>query len=315
MKDLGDLAQIINNYPADVKAEVFVADIIDKGGLPTDFLIFFDSAFKRRYSEDILKAEIYPVNSYEETLGIHISRDSLYDLLPEGLFHASPESAVSSGKGMALDSKMEYRVEEETRKFFQPFENEFFYQHTLVELQERNILYKLNEYNLNDFFLEFWKIDCHLNRNLIVKLLTMLPFAKEIIGDPEMTARCLASILDEDVRYEVTYTSDKSFNEDPDMHGMEYPLGKASLGEDMIIGSQLPESSKIIRFLIGPLKNSGIEPYLVNGEIAKFIKCFCGFFLPVEIDSEIDVQISQETDGFMLDTKNNCPVLGYSTVI
>jgi len=127
MKDLEKLIEIINSYPSDIKAEVLMADLMEEGLSPTDFLMFFDSSFKRRYSKDILKADEYPINNLENILAVYLARDRLYDLLPEGMFHASPDNALTSGKSMASDSKKEARIEEETRKLFLPFENEFFF--------------------------------------------------------------------------------------------------------------------------------------------------------------------------------------------
>jgi hypothetical protein len=315
MKDLKHLISIINNYPSDIKAEILIADLIEKGFSPSDFIIFFSSAFKRGYSKDILKADMYPISSIQDILGIYLSRDGLYDLLPEGLFHASPDAALASGKGMALDSKKESRIEEDTRRFFQPFENEFFYHRTLIELQERTILQKLNENNLDDFFLDFWKIDSSLNKDLIIRLIAMLPFVREITGDFEMTARCLGAILDENVTYEMGYSSDMPVNEEYGINVNECALGKTTLGINMIMGSQLPENCKIVRFLIGPLKKSDVSPYLANGEIARFIKCFCGFFIPLEVDAGFDVIISQQKNGFSLESEKNSAVMGYNTII
>ena len=115
MKELEKLINMINSYPSDIKAEVLMADLIQEGFAESDFIVFFDSLFKRKYSSDILKAEKVFINDYQELLGIFVARDGLYDLLPEGLFHAS-DSALTSGKDMALDSRKESKIEEEARK-------------------------------------------------------------------------------------------------------------------------------------------------------------------------------------------------------
>ncbi|MCE5347249.1 MAG: type VI secretion system baseplate subunit TssG [Bacteroidales bacterium] len=314
MKDLENLINLINSYSSDIKAEVLIADLIQEGFLPSDFLIFFDSGFKRGYSKDILKAGKFPINNIQDTLAVYLSRDGLYDLLPEGLFHASPDSALSSGKGMASDSKKETKIEEETRKFFLPFENEFFYQRVQLELQERTILQKLNDNNLDDFFLDFWKIDRSLPKELIIKLSAMLPFAREIVGDFEMTANCLGAILEEDVTHKIQYS--KSYTETNRGHKDEKcSLGKTSLGVNFIIGAHLPENCKLIRFSIGPLKNNRIDSFLEKGDIAHFIDCFCNYFIPMEMDVEFDVIMPKELQNFVLGSDKTTSIMGYSTVI
>lgn len=292
-----------------------MADLIQEGFPESEFMIFFDSLFKRGFSKDILKAERILINDIQETLALYLARDGLYDLLPEGLFHASLDAAVTSGKGMASDSRKESKIEEETRKFFQPFENEFFYQRVQLELQERAILQKLNDNSLEDFFLNFWKIDRSLPRNLIVKLTAMLPFVKEIVGDFKMTANCLGAVLGEEVTHSISYSSMSGADNAGDLTNGGDSLGKASLGVNMVTYGQFLEACKLIRFTIGPLKRTGIDPYLRYGDIARFIDCFCRFFIPVEMDYEFEVIMPEHLQEFVLGTEDARPVMGYSTII
>jgi hypothetical protein len=315
MKDLDHLIELINSYPTDIKAEILVADLMEEGFTDSDFLISFSSAFKRSYSKDIIKTVKTRNNSYREILEIYLARDGLYDLLPEGLFHVAPDAAVASGKGMASDSKKETRIEEETRKFFQPFENEFFYQRVQLELQERSILQRLNENTLEDFFLNFWKIDQSLPKELIIKLSAMLPFSKEIVGDFEMTASCLAAILDEKVTYTVAYTSEPGVDNIESTDDKNFSLGEARLGVNLVTGGEYIENCKTIRFLIGPLKKTYLTPYLKNGNIARFIECFCNYFVPMEMIIEYEVVMPEELHRFVLGSDKEQAMLGYSTVI
>jgi hypothetical protein len=315
MKDLDHLIELINSYPSDIKAEVLVADLMEEGFTESDFLIFFNSAFKRSYSKDILKAVKTRINNYHEILAIYLARDGLYDLLPEGLFHVSPGTTLTSGKGMASDSKKETKIEAETRKFFQPFENEFFYQRIQLELQERSILQRLNDNNLEDFFLNFWKIDQSLPKELIIKLSAMLPFTKEIAGDFKMTASCLGAILGEDVNYKIDYTSKPGVEHIMEDDHEEYSLGEARLGVNLVTGGEYFENCKTIRFCIGPLKKTGVTPYLKNGGIARFIECFCGYFVPMEMIIEYEVIMPEELHKFILGSDKDQAMLGYSTVI
>lgn len=315
MKDLDHWIRLINSYPSDIRAEVLMADMIEEGFTESDFLIFFDSLFKRGFSKDILKAEKTVINDVNETLALYIARDGLYDLLPEGLFHASPDEALTSGRGMASDSRKEARIEKETRKFFQPIENEFFYQRIQLELQERSILQKLNDNSLDDFFMNLWKIDRSLPKELIVKLIAMLPFVREIVGDFEMTANCLGAILGEEVSHMFLYSSENQNETESYLTDDIYSLGKAKLGVNLMTDGHSFETCKSIRFTVGPLKLTGIEPYLENGDNSRFINCFCNFFIPVEMDFEFEVIMKKELQDFVLDPNKSQSILGYSTTI
>jgi hypothetical protein len=315
MKDLAQLIKLINSYPADIKAEVLLADLAEEGVSESDYLIFFDSLFKRGFSKDIVKAEKTVTDDVHEALAIYLARDGLYDLLPEGLFHASPDAALTSGKGMASDSRKEAKIEKETRRFFQPFENEFFYQRMQVELQERSLLRKLTDNNLDDFFMNFWRIDRSLPMPLVVKFCAVLPFVKEIVGDFKMTANCLGAILGEEVTHTICYSSKTNTSSRIHQDENENSLGSASLGVNMITEGQSFESCKMIKFNIGPLRITGIEPYLNHGDITRFIECFCSYFLPMEMDYEVEVIMQKELQAFVLNPDTEQPVMGYSTII
>jgi hypothetical protein len=315
MKELEHLIYLINTYPADIKAEVLLADFLQDGFSESDFIVLLNSTFSRGYSKDIIGAERYVDNSSKDLLGIKLARDGLYDLLPEGLFHSEWDEPMASAKGMASSSKKESQVEEETRKFFLPFENEFFYQRIQMELKERSILQKLNDNNLYDFFFDFWKIDRSLPQDLSIKLTSLLPFVKDIAGDFSMTAGCLAAILGEDVAYTISYTSNVHAEDSGNQSDDEALLGNTILGINSVIGNLSPENCKVIRLTIGPLSKTGIDPYMENGDIAKFIDCFCDFFIPMEMVVEFEALLPGALQNFVLSSDQAQPVLGYSAVI
>jgi hypothetical protein len=61
--------------------------------------------------------------------------------------------------------------------------------------------------------------------------------------------------------------------------------------------------------------NSGINDYLKNGRILNFLKCFFGYFVPVEFDVRTNILISAEQQGFTLEATGEGAVLGYKTAI
>lgn len=315
MNNLDYLIDAINHYPSDIRAEVLVADLIREGFSQSDLLVFFDSLFKRGYCSDIIQAERILVNDVHEMLAIYLARDGMYDMLPEGLFHTVPDSALASGKTMAQDSKKESMLEEDARRFFLPFENEIFYQRIQLEFQEKLILQKLNDNQFDDFFLRFWKINKTLPKTLTSKLSIMLSFIRDIVGNFEMTANCLGAILGEEVSYSVKY-SNATQNKGSDSDKTNgFLLGDGNLGVNFITGRNSTEPCKSIRFSIGPIEKTGVEPYLPGGVIDRFIDCFFDFFMPLEVDSDFEVVMPENLQHFMLGTGDEQPVLGYCTTI
>lgn len=313
MKDPDQFISLLNSYRSDIKAEVLAANLLEEGFSPFDLLVIFNSSFKRVFGKDISKIEKYPLNKAENILAITVARDGLYDLLPEGLFHTDSDTVHSSGKGMASDSKKATQIENETRKFFLPFENEFFYQRVQLELQERNMLQGLNENGMDEYFIDFWKIDRSLPKDLISRLSAMLPFAKEIVGNYEMTANCLGAILREKVTCSVHFAAMSVSENEIERATKGCSLGNASLGFDTITNSAVGESSKVLKFYVGPLENTCIDQYLANGEIARFIVCFSNYFIPMETDVEFEVAMGGQQQFFVDDNKP--AIMGYTTVI
>jgi hypothetical protein len=315
MKDLEHYAKLINSYPSDIKAEVLLADLLQEGFTTSEILVFFNSMFKRKFSRDILKAEKLRINDFDEVLAVYLARDGIYDLLPEGLFHSTPSNVLESAKDMAADSRKELKVELEARKFFRPFENEFFYQRIQLELLERQMLQKFHDNGADDFFLNFWKIDQSLPRELTNRLASMLPFVKDIVGDFDMTANCLSLILGEEVKYTLSYSLEPHVKTATHIQDYALALGQAELGINLVTSGHSVENRKLIRFQIGPLNKTSADPYLENGEYARFIDCFSAFFIPMEIDFEFTVNMLKENQEFILDPAINQCIMGYTTII
>ena len=89
MDVIEEIKNKINSIPYDLKAEVLLSSLLEsynKDGY--EFLINYQGQFKRPYRTDVLGCEIVDYD-YDTTqfLKINISRDGIYDTLPEGVFH------------------------------------------------------------------------------------------------------------------------------------------------------------------------------------------------------------------------------------
>ncbi len=161
MEPLKEIQTAIQQTSADIKAEVVVASLYEKGILAEQILIRNQGVFKRSFRKDIMDCEIKEINSFEEVLEIGVSRDGLYDLLPEGLFHQSERGSNQSVQRMVEEHKRFKSEEMIARKYFQPFENEFFKQKVQVEQNEKNFYYRILS-EKNQLLQQFWKLDSSL---------------------------------------------------------------------------------------------------------------------------------------------------------
>ncbi len=315
MPDLKEISTSINCLFNDIKAEVVAADMIENEVNPADIVIFHDGAFSRNYSRDINFAEVTKLENGQQVLGIHITRDGLYDSLPEAVFHDQSNDPLTSGHEMAKFSKKQKMEEKEARLFFLPLENELFYQRIQLEIEERKLLYRFSENLFDDSYPQFWNLERTLPKKLVSRFVLILHLTHKILGNPDLTAKCLGVILEEEVKINIARRSLKEI----DLFGItgkkNAGLGSSVLGEDFICGSYTSEYDPVMEFVIGPLKNSSIEDYLENGSYSGFLSCFYSFFVPIEMEAVTIIKPNETKQHFVLNDSSSNVILGYNSSI
>lgn len=314
MKDLAAIMGTVNEMSYDIKAEIVVADLLENGLHQLDCVIFPDGLFRRRFKKDVSHAELTGLNNGQEVLGIHITRESIYDSLPEAIFHGPPPEGLNTGHEMARASKTQKREEKESRMFFLPFENEIFFQKVQLELSERKILQRFSDNLFNDIFPEFWDIDRSLPKDLVSKLMLFLHYSHKFVGNVGLTARALEVILNETVDINLVSGKDDPAADPALADHNDSLLGSASLGHDLVCGSRTEDHVIQMEFVIGPLKNTHIEDYLENGIITRFLNVFFSYFVPLEMTATKKIKGYADKQEFLLDSKR-ASFLGYNTVL
>lgn len=309
MSTLEKVKEKINSLSFDLKAEVILSILKETlHGEGHDFFINKAGQFKRPFRKDILDAEITDFD-FDSTqyLKLNISRDSVYDTLPEGIFHqARRDKKNKSVFEMTEEYKAQKREQEFVNKFFQPFENEFFLFDIYREDLEKEMLFELNGTKPLEFFYSFWGLNKDIPEVLLAKFIRILPQVSRIVGDLEDTAECLKYLLNEEVELKDLGFKEQANTEETIL------LGECRLGLDMISGDIYMDYSVNMEFIIGPLKNSEFHEYIHDGKIKKFIDLFYEYFLPMEIDPKTTILLHPETEAFGFDKK---PVLGLTTRI
>ena len=154
-KSLEDLAYEIENISYDIRAEVVANELLESNAVVQDEITISNHGqFSRAYRSDVLGASIHDDNyDKQEYLNLKLSRDSMYDALPEGFVHSLSENNADKSVGqMIKEHKHQKKQEAEARNFFTPFENEIFHYRTKIESVERDFLYKLNGSKPLEFF-------------------------------------------------------------------------------------------------------------------------------------------------------------------
>lgn len=314
MRERGILDKVkgeLQQRHGDVKAEVWLNQAMENGLEPSDFVANNDLFFEREFGRDICKTELVEAGWLNDYLELHLSRPGLYDLLPEGLFF-QPKIAdmqkVLSVAEMAAQYRVNKTKEKEIRRFFKPFENEFFYQQLQLEREEIRLLEGLREGRLNHFFLRFWDLPEALDLSLSISLLLLLPYAHQVAGNIALMQQALRILLQEEVLI-------KSGQPRPTAVGeLVQPLGMQALGDTMVCGSEFMEDYPVLVYQIGPLRHSTVTSYLTGGENELLINTFNRFFAPLEADIAVQIEIERSQVSIEMSELVQ-PILGYTSVL
>lgn len=298
----------INAITYDLRAEVIISMFLLYYDKEKNVIIIDNKGqFTRPFRKDVLNAQILDYEE-ERVLKVITSRDGLYDTLPEGFFHnLRNDKAHKEVTEMRENYRLQKKEEEHARRFFSPFENEFFLRALEQENQEKDFLFEINSGKPLDFFYDFWGLEKNIPPELMTKLMAMLPYAYKMVGNIELTAHCLSYILQEPVQVTRLGYKEQSDNKE------EINLGDCRLGLDMISGSAYMDYSLYLEFCIGPLQNSSLIEYIHGAGRDIFIRVFYEYFIPMEIDVRTTLLLKEEDEQF--DFSKHQPLLGYTTRI
>jgi hypothetical protein len=304
------LQQEMQNRLCDLKAEPQLVLALEKGLQHDDFIILCNSLFYREYSRDIVDVALKEDSRKRAIMELHLSRSGIYDQLPEGLFYQPRNSGTGmySAADMATDHRANKQKEEEIRRFFLPFENDFFWQRLQLETEEGRLLEGLRSGILNDYFIQFWNIPASIPKPFIVPLIVLLPYAHKIAGDRPLMAESLQCLLKEPVRVQTIDTGITAANLPLP------PLGEQQLGIDMLCGAEFMEDSPAMEFVIGPLQQSQVADYVPGGSRHELVETFLRFFVPAGVDVQITIELPEHQKNMILQPGEE-PVLGYSSII
>ncbi|WP_018629754.1 type VI secretion system baseplate subunit TssG [Niabella aurantiaca] len=301
---------------ADVKAEVLLNHALENGFPEQGFVTHNNGYFYRDFVKDIYQTNVIEDNWYRIFIEVGLSRAGFYDMLPEALFHQPETSEFRQRAGVAemIDRYKKNLVKEnETRKFFQPFENEFFYQQMMLEKEEVNLLDVLKSRILTKYFLDFWGLPPSFKVHEAASFLLLLPHAHRISGNLPVMESCLKALLHEPVQI---------LRKEPQVIRVEAAaglgsgagLGEQPLGDYMVCGTEFVEDYPVLQYKIGPLKNGKISDFINNKEKEVLIRTFNDYFAPVEADIEIEILIEPAAEGMSFDAGSEV-ILGYSSVM
>lgn len=296
----------------DYRAEVLIAFWMENGVVNLDKLtIQPEGTFRRPYSKDVLKVE-QPEAAGNGDLKVYISREGLYDMLPEGLFHQAEQKTQKSTEDAVAESERYRKEEKAARQLFLPLEQEFYRQRIWLEHTELRTWLNSVRPESESFFLNFWGIDRKaFTPQQCSVLLSILPHLHEVVGDMELTAYCLEKVVMEPVK--IGYVSQE---EEAPIEGEGSLLGRMSLGVDAVLTGHWWADEPAVEVTVGPVASEKVSSFLPDGSAYKQLEKLYGYLFPAEATVITSLAIHKEDREFKLLTDfMQAGRLGYTTEI
>lgn len=311
MDTLHPLVNRIESTHEDIRAEVIVSDLLAGKLRSEDLSIRFNGQQKRAKSQDIAGVDVIQKRHSRSQLEITLNRDSIYDTLPEGIFHQpSVKKQAGSVSAMVDEYRRQQEEEEEARQFFAPFENELFFQKSLIESEEFKQLFQIQQSRLQGPVLKKLGINPDLPRAFTSRLLRMLPYSSKIAGDTERTEQMLSLLLKNDVAIEADQFSASETSK------YQSQLGNTTLGADTVAGNRVVPDHFLMQLAIGPISKKELLLYKNNGWKKDALQTIINFFIPVEWDVVLQFEIREgDAESFFLNKNQPDARLGYTTTL
>jgi len=302
---------LIENYKHltsfDVRAELLFDALIKFGNDDADIVIKNSGLFFRKYSKDILN--VTTDNNDPDILNIAVSRDGIYDIMPESLTHNYRGN--DEREDPVQEFKKRKREEKEARHFYSPLENELFRFRHDIEKYESEFFSSMNTGGVADIIRIILGVDAIIPDVLVVKL--FYAFMKQKSSSNQDVPH-ICSILQSILLEEVTFkTSNIKLDRVYDVENQN---------DDMIMGinTTLESSENIFlkkyEFKIGPLVNPDNLPYYFNGQVLEaFLNTFFNLFIPFHAQFSFTISLNHEDELFSMDDTLYKSRLGISTVL
>lgn len=305
-------AQIINSLDTDFKAEVIVANLIGAGQDSVKSLIVRHRGDKRHVSKDVHKVESQ-YSSYDlmEYLYIYTNRTSIYDALPEGIFHQRhPGKKQRTQEDIIGEIRNSRNEEFMARKYFQPFEMAL--DGLLVEAQEYEQKFdKAHLFrNLSDIFESQWNILRYLSLRQVLLFIKVIPVIAEVSQSTDLMEKVMNIVLDCPVSICQGKKSKLQLASED-----RIPLGKWKLGINSILGKNLESDDIDLDITIGPVSPEQMRLFESNNKNNLILKELIDFLIPFGRHTSIRYKIDKTHTKFRLPDKNHKTYLGINTTL
>jgi hypothetical protein len=302
-----------NKLSTDFKIESVAANLLKYYNSSSSIFIKKVGINDRPYLKDIKNIYSTYYGLDNETIIMETYRESIYDYLPEGLFHP-PSLGTASKRGVesvVKEIRKQKEVEENARNFFQPFEQEFFYTEVSALLKETEFDIADQSDTLIKVFKEIWPLLEKVDLETAKIFFYILPFLHEVRGNKRWIERFLTAFLRMPVT--IDFVPNRIDNKD-DESGIT-SLGTAKLGITLIPNGKHMDGERNWEITIGPVPYEEIHRFVEGTDFRRLLESIYDYLIPISVKIEEKFITEKKDNSFIINAGENTNRLGYSTYI
>ncbi len=301
-----------NTLGTDYRVEAVAANLLKYYDVHSNLFIRRIGINDRPYLKDIRRIYASSYGLDEETIVLETYRESIYDYLPENLFHPPSLGHYSNNvDGVISEIRRQKEVEENARNFFQPFELEIFKTEISALLKESEFDVSDRSETLIDTLSELWPLLQKVDRNTAKTFFYVLPFLHEVRGDRQWIERFLTAFLK--VQVKIGFVPNVIDHQD-DEEGFT-TLGKTRLGISFIPNDRHLDGERNWQLNIGPIPYGVIENYVPGHPFRELLEQLYDYLLPVSVKVYEQFITSKNDESFSLKNNEQSSRLGFTTFI
>jgi len=302
-----------NKLGTDFKIESVAANLLKYYNNSSSIFIRRIGINDRPYLKDIKNIYSTYYGLDNETIIMETYRESIYDYLPEGLFHP-PSLGGASNRGVesvVKEIRRQKEVEDNARNFFQPFEQEFFYTEVSALLKETEFDIADKSDTLIQTFTELWPLLKKVDLETAKVFFYILPFLHEVRGNKRWIERFLTAFLN--VKVAIDFVPNV-INNNEDELGIS-SLGNAKLGITLIPNGKHMDGERNWQITVGSIPYDQIHNYVPGTPFRELLQNIYDYFVPINVKIEEKFITEKREDSFIINAMENTNRLGFSTYI
>ncbi len=305
-QQIQELLAELNSLPTDFNGVTLVSELINNGLNRNKIQFKNIGIFHRNVDTDISEIEYDKFIDDNEDIVFCLSREGLYDIIPESLIHK--QGYISVAETLAEQVKRKKKEEADAKNFFSIFENEFHNYVLDTKLKESEIFYYTNTTNNALFFEYFFGTATQLNDTQIQMLLHIIPLSYKIRANSVLIEKLYSKILSYPVHIKKTFKENTYYNIAKDEEEM-------LLGINFVTGNSIKCFEWVYDIFISEVDNTAYLNFQPNGANYNLLQVLNKYFIPTMVNININLVAQAAHKTFTLSNQEHNSYLTFNTII